>query len=206
MEAQTNFGGLIPEQVWDGPDIPGKGLYSGRPSGSAMPLVWAHAEYVKLLRSLKDGRVFDTPPQTVRRYVEDGTSSPRVSWRFNEKCRFLPRGKSLRVEMLEPATVHWSTDDWRTATDVQTSDSGIGVFYVDLPTEGVPVGSTVIFTFFWPRTNGWEGSNFSVEVKGAADETSFGSPSGPVSPPRGPSPQQPMPGRRQREQGPRRHP
>jgi glucoamylase len=26
-----------------------------------MPLVWAHAEYVKLARSLRDGRVFDTP-------------------------------------------------------------------------------------------------------------------------------------------------
>mgnify|MGYP000312505887 CR=1 FL=1 len=33
----------------------------------AMPLVWAHAEYVKLLRSLRDGQVFDMPPQGVQR-------------------------------------------------------------------------------------------------------------------------------------------
>ncbi len=45
-------------------------LYFGRPSGSAMPLVWAHAEYIKLRRSLRDGRVFDMPPQTVDRYIE----------------------------------------------------------------------------------------------------------------------------------------
>jgi len=46
-------------------------LYFGHPSGSAMPLVWAHAEYLKLQRSLRDGRVFDLPPQTVQRYLKE---------------------------------------------------------------------------------------------------------------------------------------
>ncbi len=50
-------------------DIPAKDLRFGRPSGSAMPLVWAHAEYLRLSRSLHDGRVFDMPPQTVQRYL-----------------------------------------------------------------------------------------------------------------------------------------
>ena len=62
LEAFANDGGLIPEQVWDAPDVPERELFFGRPSGSAMPLVWAHAEYVKLRRSLRDGRVFDMPP------------------------------------------------------------------------------------------------------------------------------------------------
>jgi glucoamylase len=48
METFANEGGLISEQVWDSPDIPKHELQLGRPSGSAMPLVWAHAEYVKL--------------------------------------------------------------------------------------------------------------------------------------------------------------
>src|SRR5262249_42363445 len=55
IEAQTSPGGLIPEQVWDAAPIPGRQLEPGKPTGSAMPLVWAHAEYVKLLRSLADG-------------------------------------------------------------------------------------------------------------------------------------------------------
>ena len=59
---------LIPEQVWDAPDIPELELFTGKPSGSACPLVWAHAEYVKLRRSLRDGSIFDQPPQTVQRY------------------------------------------------------------------------------------------------------------------------------------------
>ena len=57
MESLANESGLLPEQIWDSPDIPEKDLYFGRPSGSAMPLVWAHGEYVKLRRSLHDGWV-----------------------------------------------------------------------------------------------------------------------------------------------------
>jgi glucoamylase len=75
MAGQTSPGGLIPEQVWDAADIPERELFNGHPSGAAMPLVWAHAEYVKLLRSLKDGRVFDMPPQTVQRYQVEKVAS-----------------------------------------------------------------------------------------------------------------------------------
>src|SRR5881398_3740999 len=61
LEASASSGGLLPEQIWDQKDIPERELFLGRPSGSAMPLVWAHAEHIKLLRSLKDGAVFDMP-------------------------------------------------------------------------------------------------------------------------------------------------
>jgi glucoamylase len=76
LEACGSDGGLLPEQVWDGPDIPELKLYFGRPSGSAMPLVWAHAEHLKLVRSLHQGRVFDLPPQPVQRYQAEKITSP----------------------------------------------------------------------------------------------------------------------------------
>ncbi|MEJ2758164.1 MAG: glucan 1,4-alpha-glucosidase [Anaerolineales bacterium] len=69
MSQFSSEGGLLPEQIWDSEDIPELELFFGKPSGSAMPLVWAHAEFVKLLRSLQDGKVFDTPEQTVQRYL-----------------------------------------------------------------------------------------------------------------------------------------
>jgi glucoamylase len=62
LAAFANDGGMLPEQVWDAADIPEQDLCLGRPTGSAMPLVWAHAEYVKLRRSLREQRVFDMPP------------------------------------------------------------------------------------------------------------------------------------------------
>jgi glucoamylase len=61
--------GLIPEQVWDADDVPKRQLFRGQPTGSVCPLLWAHGEYVKLRRSIKDGRVFDAPRQTFKRYL-----------------------------------------------------------------------------------------------------------------------------------------
>ena len=61
--------GLIPEQVWDADDLPKRQLFRGRPTGSVCPLLWAHGEYVKLRRSIRDGRVFDAPRQTFKRYL-----------------------------------------------------------------------------------------------------------------------------------------
>jgi glucoamylase len=164
LESFANEGGLIPEQVWDGPDIPERGLHFGRPSGSAMPLVWAHAEYLKLRRSLNEGRIFDLPPQTVRRYLTEKTVASRVMWRFSHKIRSLPRGHMLRVETLARATVHWTTDDWATAKDEPTKDVGLGTHVADLATEALPEGGEVKFTFYWPQVDHWEGSDFVVHI------------------------------------------
>ncbi len=71
MASQASDTGLLSEQVWDADDLPDHQLFSGRPTGSAMPLVWAHAEFLKLGRSLRDERVFDLPLETVERYAAE---------------------------------------------------------------------------------------------------------------------------------------
>ncbi len=164
MEAFAGEGGMLPEQVWDAADVPERELFTGRPSGSAMPLVWAHSEYVKLRRSLRDGRVFDTPPQTVERYQVAGAGSRHATWRFNHKCRTMAPGKTLRVEVLAPAVVHWTVDGWRTVRDTATRDTGLGVHCADLPTGDLPGGETASFTFYWTGAARWEGADFSVAV------------------------------------------
>ncbi len=140
MESFANESGFISEQVWDSPDIAERDLYCGRPSGSAMPLVWAHAEYLKLRRSLRDGRLFDLPPQTVQRYLKEKNVSPRLAWRFNHKLRSLPSGKILRIETMASAVIHWSADDWKTCHDIKTDDTGLGIHLADLPTKALPEG------------------------------------------------------------------
>jgi len=164
MEAQASPGGLIPEQIWDSEDIPERGLRNGRPSGSAMPLVWAHAEYIKLARSIHERTVFDMPTQTVERYQKNKTTSKLVSWRFNQKSRTVPEGKNLRIEVLAPAMVHWTPDDWQTTNDSKTIDTGLGVHYVDLPTNRLSPDSKIVFTFFWPTANKWEGIDFQATI------------------------------------------
>ena len=167
FETFANEGGMLSEQVWDSPDIPEKELFLGKPSGSAMPLVWAHAEYVKLRRSLREGRVFDMPPQTVQRYLKEKTGSPYATWRFNHKCRTMAMGKTLRLETLTSATVHWSDDGWRTVHDTPTKDTGLGVHRADLLTEHLSVGRKVEFTFYWNEAQNWENPDFSVTISEA---------------------------------------
>ena len=41
---------------------------------------------------------------------------------------------TLRLEMLTPATIHWTADACRTVRDVETVDTGLGVHVADLPT------------------------------------------------------------------------
>ncbi len=164
LETSAGPGKLLPEQVWDTVDIPDKELFFGKPSGSAMPLVWAHAEYIKLLRSLRDGRVFDLPPQTVERYIQAGTASNRLTWRFNYQHPTIPTGHVLRIELLAPVTVHWSVDNWQTIKDVDTRETGLNVYFVDLPVDKLPAGTTLVFTFHWSAADAWEGTDFSVNI------------------------------------------
>jgi glucoamylase len=91
-------------------------------------------------------------------------ASPCSIRRYNHKCRRLPAGKLLRIELLAPALIHWSADDWWTTQDIRITDSELGIHFVDLPTDGLPVGRTVTFTFLWLETGRWEGVNFEVTV------------------------------------------
>jgi glucoamylase len=165
LEAFANEGGLLPEQVWDAPDIPSRELYFGRPSGAAMPLVWAHAEYLKLRRSLRDGHVFDMPPQTVERYVLGTPASSRVLWCLHQKCRALTAGRLLRVTSRVPVVVHWTFDHWLTWQDTAATDGGLDFYFADLPTERLARGAAVAFTFYWPKDDRWENVHYEVTVE-----------------------------------------
>jgi len=166
LEALAGDSGLLPEQIWDSADLPERELFLGHASGSAMPLVWAHAEYLKLCRSLRDGEVFDRPPQTARRYLgKKAVTSRHVIWRFNNKVRTMPARRTLRVETLVKAIVHWSVDGWRTVRDTATDDTTLGVHVVDLPTIRLRRGDRVDFTFYWPEVDRWEGTDFIVCVE-----------------------------------------
>jgi len=168
MEAFAGDGALIPEQVWDTDDIPDRGLFFGRPTGSAMPLVWAHAEYIKLRRSLREGRIYDMPPQTVQRCLVEKVSSPFVVWRFDHQRAAIAPGDRLRIEVLSPGVVHWSGDGWQTTHETPTRDTSLGIHVADLPTAKLPGDSRVEFTFHWTEPGRWEGKNFAVNVRPVA--------------------------------------
>lgn len=171
MEAFAGEGGLLPEQVWDAPDIPERELLMGEATGSARPLVWAHAEYVKLRRSIEDGAVFDQPLQTVKRYLGTGTSaSACVVWRLNNKIRTMTAGKRLRVETIGPVSVHWGIDQWAQVGDVEAVDTGLGVWIADLATASQPAGSAVVFTLRWHDAATRDDTTYQVLIAPASPQ------------------------------------
>ena len=96
---------MIPEQVWESKDIPERMLFNGHPAGSGMPLVWAHAEYIKLLRSIHAEAVWDMPPQTVHRYQVDKRSADFQIWTQSQRRGYLQQGRNLRFDLHSTATV-----------------------------------------------------------------------------------------------------
>jgi glucoamylase len=167
MEASSSRGGLLPEQVWDAEDIPALELVRGRPSGSAMPLVWAHAEHVKLMRSLADGAVFDMPPQTVRRFQTEAVRSRLRTWRATWRRSTLPVGQKLRIELAQPATLHWTLDNWQTTNDTPTTDTQLGIHAALLNTDAMPAGTRLVFT--WRNADGtWLGEDHAVVITAAS--------------------------------------
>jgi glucoamylase len=102
IRAIENFAespGLISEQLWDLPDLPSAHLEFGHPTGSAMPLAWAHAEYIKLVRSATDGRAFDFIPEVAARYLISHTSIDVEVWIFF--------GRSIRSHNLPHCGFFW---------------------------------------------------------------------------------------------------
>jgi glucoamylase len=116
-------------------------------------------------RSLFDGHIFDQPPQTVERYLVQQTTSDRIVWRFNNKVRTMPANRTLRVETLAAAVIHWSFDGWRTVHDTATRDTTLGVHVCDLGTSDLCRGDRVHLTFYWPEAERWEQVDFLVCIE-----------------------------------------
>jgi glucoamylase len=80
MQRSASGVGLIPEQVWERPDLPAAplgtdptiasiGFQNGRPAGSAAPLTWAAGSFARLMRDTLQDRLIEQPDVTLDRYV-----------------------------------------------------------------------------------------------------------------------------------------
>ena len=84
MASMTSGVGMMPEQAWEDPAVAASpygsdpatasiGFADGKPAGPASPLIWAQAQYVRLVTDLAAGRVADQPAAVVAdRYVRPG--------------------------------------------------------------------------------------------------------------------------------------
>lgn len=83
MQQMSSGPGLVPEQAWEDPDVAASpygsdpktasiGFINGKAAGSASPLIWAQAQYLRLVLDLGAGRLLDQPAVTRARYVTSG--------------------------------------------------------------------------------------------------------------------------------------
>jgi glucoamylase len=163
MEGLATSTKLLPEQIWSLPDLSKAHMRLGRPTGGAMPLAWAHAEYIQLVHSAADGQVFGLISQVADRYLNGRKSPPMEIWKFNRQVSSAPAASILRIQAAAPFRLHWSCDEWGQIEDTDSTSVGTGHAYVDiriLPEQRAPIR----FTFFWTTTERWEGRDFQVGV------------------------------------------
>ena len=69
MMGFANEGGMIAEQVWDRKESPRPGLRFGAGTGSATPLAWSMAQFIRLAVNLQKKRNLETPAVVAARYL-----------------------------------------------------------------------------------------------------------------------------------------
>jgi glucan 1,4-alpha-glucosidase len=83
MRGTASGVGLVPEQAWEDPDLPPApsgtppetasiGFVTGKAAGSASPLTWAQAQFVRLTLGVGAGRPVEQPGIVADRYVRSG--------------------------------------------------------------------------------------------------------------------------------------
>lgn len=166
-EKFSSVGGMLPEQVWDWNDLPSEGMFRGKSAGSAQPLAWAHAEYLKLLRSQLDDAVFDRIPPVAERYGRPVQEREFLStleiFQHTRYITAVPAGHTLRILDPKPIRVVWSDDNWQTTHTKESRQIGFVGSFVDLATREDERGA-IVFTIFWPEENRWLGHNHEVAI------------------------------------------
>ena len=162
MQRCASIGGLLPEQVWDAPAIPELGLFPGRPSGSAMPLLWTHAEFIKLLVA----RELDHPVELLRAVEQrygGGTPAARYwHWRSEVPVIYLQNGRGLRIEDRQPFTLHVGWNGWKDVEEIVAVPQPLGMWGVELPAQRLLGVGEINFTRRYE--SGWEGMDHRVEI------------------------------------------
>lgn len=155
---------LLPEQSWDEADTADGRQKLGRPTGSAVPLLWAHAEYVKLARSQRDKKVFDRNERVEARYSK-GTrpATGKHFWSFACPIASAPAGAILCITAEADFELVFSRDEWATTQSETSKRTNLRVSFieVELPTN---LTSELKFTFRWTSNGNWEGGNFVVRA------------------------------------------
>jgi glucoamylase len=164
MTRMTGPGGLIPEQVWDGPPIPAHALVPGKPSGSAMPLVWAHAEFLKLLYARQQKRPVEWLDSVERHFGQRTTDGNAWHWRPDTPFESLPKDRELLIELDQPFRLRLGFDGWQGSEERPSTPLPFGRHGVRLGPADFAGHRSLDFTWYLPGTSHWDGRDYHVAL------------------------------------------
>jgi glucoamylase len=164
MTRMTGPTGLIPEQVWDAPAVPKRGLEPGKPTGSAMPLVWAHAEFLKLLCAREQKRPLELLKSVERHLQGKAARANTWHWRTDTPFDVLPANRELLIEMERPFVLHMGFDGWQAIEDRPSSPLPFGRHGVRLRRAEFAGRSVLDFTRYFVTDAKWEGRDHSIKL------------------------------------------
>jgi glucoamylase len=164
MLRMASPGGMLPEQVWDAAPIAARGLEPGRPTGGAMPLAWAHAEYIKLVISRALKRPLDRPERVWQRYRGERPALTRVIWCEHAPVTELPQGCALTLALREAGTFRWGLDGWQDVREQPTTANPLGLHLLEIETARLPAGRRIDVTFRHAASRDWVGRDFRILV------------------------------------------
>jgi hypothetical protein len=98
---------------WHEPDRPGQSRHFGQCADAAMPLMWAHAECIKLLRSMADGQAFDRIPIVAKRYLNKRGRKDLEAWRLTRRLRAISAVEMLQIQAQTSFRLRWTSDAGR---------------------------------------------------------------------------------------------
>jgi glucoamylase len=158
----ASLGGMLPEQVWDTAPIPALDLAPGRPSGSAMPLLWSHAEFLKLLIARESGRPVELLHSVAQRYENAAPAARAWHWRHEVPIGRLAAGRALRIQDREPFTLHFGFNGWNELQDREAQAGLFGLWTVELSAAELEPHAELNFTRRYGDT--WEGTDHRVQL------------------------------------------
>jgi glucoamylase len=164
MTRMTGPTGLIPEQVWDGPPLRERGLEPGKPTGGVMPLVWAHAEFLKLLRARREKRPIELLNSLEEHLRRKTATVGTWHWRTDTPFDALPANRDLLVEMESPFVLHMGFDGWKAVEDRSSAVLPFGRHGVRVGKDELAGNRVLDFTRYFIRDSKWEGNDYHIWI------------------------------------------
>jgi glucoamylase len=179
--------GLVPEQVWNYPDVPASpygsdpatasiGFTDGQPDGSAAPLTWAQAQLLRLISDMAAGKLLEQPSIVADRYL----SSPPATAPLTVTAPLAVSGGNVPENLTRPTvvvntattTVAGTTSPGATV-DVAVSGTAPGAAAPATTITTVTAGSSGAFSATASLQPGTDSVEVAATAAGATNEAIF---------------------------------